>query len=149
MSKFRFRLETLLKIRAADRGQQRAELAQAYQADRVLGQQVQQLTLEQETMRRSARVAAEPGVVRVDALVATHRYELLLETQIVALKHQVNQLQEEIERRRAALVESDQQVQILEKLREQQRVTHQADASKQDLKELDEIGGQSVWRKLK
>ena len=149
MSKFKFRLETLLRIRMDERRQKRAELAQAYQAEQVLGHQVKQLAQEQETMRRSARIAAEPGMVSVDGLVAAHRYELLLETQVAALQQRVSQLQEEIERRRTALVESDQQVQMLEKLRDRQRVSHEADVTRQELKELDEIAGQTGRRQLK
>jgi len=149
MSTYRFRLETLLKIRAADRQQKRLELAQAYQADGLLDQRAQQLTLEQETMRRAARVAAEPGVVNVDALVSAHRYELQLETQFAVLRQRGEQLQEEIERRRAALIEADQQVQILEKLRERQKAAHQAGESKQELKELDEIAVRAAGRELK
>ena len=39
MAEFKFRLESLMKLREADRQQRRAELAEAFQAESVLRQQ--------------------------------------------------------------------------------------------------------------
>lgn len=144
MSKFRFRLDTLLKIRAAERQQKRVELAQAYQAEQLLDDRLEQLELEREATRRSARVSVSPGTVNIDTLISSHRYELLLETQARMLQQQRSQLQHEIELRRAALVEADRQVRVLEKLRERQQRAHQSLEQKHEAKQLDEVGQRSA-----
>jgi flagellar export protein FliJ len=80
-----------------------------------------------------------PGVIRVDLLLSTHRYELLLHAQAQQLQRQRQVIGAEIERRRQTLVEADQELRILEKLRERHQAAFEFDAQKVDIRLLDEM----------
>src|SRR5687768_15125683 len=113
MSSFRFRLETLLRLRLAERDARRAELAKALRAEDALVTQAAALSHErQETVDLSRRLAS-PGAADVDRLIAAHRYELVLKARSQQLAGQIAQVRAEVERRRAVLVEADRQVRVL------------------------------------
>ena len=46
MNPFKFRLQTLLRMRIADRDEKRAKLAEAYQAEQILQTRIDDLTRE-------------------------------------------------------------------------------------------------------
>jgi flagellar FliJ protein len=140
MSTFKFRLETLMRIRTADRDRRRSELAQALQAAAVLEQQRAQIVAEQNATREAARRLAEPGTGDVDGLIRTHRHELILKADLRQLASQQAQVETEIGRRRQALVEADRQVRVLEKLQERQLQEHEREELRQEYRLLDEMG---------
>ena len=148
MAKFRFRLATLLKIREAARDERRTRLAEAYLAEETLKERKKDLEEQVEAVRRQHHDVAQPGLVNLDQLVETHRYEVVLDAQGQVLEDQMKLLGEEIERRREALVAADREVRILEKLRETQHKRHRKKAMRQEIKELDEAAGQKA-RKFK
>ena len=139
MASFQFRLETLQKLRQAERQQRRLELAQAFQADEFLQSQISTLVAEASQLRIRCQAAAGPGRLNVDELLDIHRYAVVLKGRTQVLRNQRARLQDEIERRRQALVEADRQVKVLETLREQQREQHRADGQRLEAKDLDEI----------
>ncbi|MDP6467787.1 MAG: flagellar FliJ family protein [Pirellulaceae bacterium] len=139
MSQFKFRLETLMKLRQADRQQRRAELAETYRADGILARQADLVTLEISEMRKRCLAAASPGRVDVDRLVAIQRFEQVLRAKARVLTQRKSRLIEEIEKRRLALVEADRQVRVLEKLRDRQLETHRTDELRREVKTLDEV----------
>lgn len=138
MERFRFRLETLLKVRRADRQQRRVELAQAYQAERLIQQQMDSLAAELGTAWQKTRQASAPGEVDVDQLLELQRYTLTIQSQTQQLGTQQTRIREEVERRRRALVEADRQVKTLEKLREKQQAAFRLGELKIEQKLLDE-----------
>lgn len=139
MSSFHFRLETLLRLRLADRDQRRAELAKAQRAEDTLVAQADTLAREQAQTQELSRKLAAPGTADVDRLIASHRYELVLRTKAQQLAGQIAQVRAEIERRRQLLVEADRQVRVLEKLRENQRAAHNLREDKREQDQLDEL----------
>ena len=139
MAKFQFRMATLLRLREAARDQRRAELAEAYRVEALLHTRQQQVQQELTWLREQCRRTASPGVVQVDRLIESQRYEVVLRTQQKALERQRAAVTEEIERRRQALVESDREVRTLEKLRERQLEKHRQDEERRATKQLDEI----------
>lgn len=139
MTRFRFRLETLLKLRQSERNALRERLADALVARRVLDERRRQWIDELGAMREQARGAGQPGSVNVDTLLASHRYHLMLEAQGRVLDEQEVQIEAEIDRRRAALAEGDKQVRVLEKLRERQHAAHQQGELRAEQKLLDEV----------
>ena len=139
MANFRFRLQTLLRLRAAARDQRRAQLAEAYKAERILRQQAEQLSGELDQVRGQMRQAAQPGEVNVDSLLVSHRYELVIQAQKQNLDGQIKQILDEIERRRVLVVEADRQVRILERLRQRQQDDHNRKQQNLEVKEMDEI----------
>ncbi|HRX82351.1 MAG TPA: hypothetical protein P5307_24965, partial [Pirellulaceae bacterium] len=85
MTKFQFRLESLMKLREAERQQRRAELAEAFQAESILRQQAAQLEQDIRDMEKRSRVISSPGRVHVDRVLDTHRYKLMLKSQVMIL----------------------------------------------------------------
>ena len=144
MSRFKFRLETLLRTRVADRQEKRVELAQAYRAETLLNEEADRLSRERQATRGAARDATGNGTINVDVLRSVHRHAVLLEAQSRLIQQRSAQLKEEIERRRVELVEADRRVRVLEKLRERHRELFHADVWKRELKELDEIALRSA-----
>src|SRR5688572_13171777 len=106
MSNFRFRLAAVLKVREAERQQRRLELAQAYEADRLLQDQIDALATELAIAKRQCREIAAPGRVNVDKLLEVQRYTLHVVGQTKSICSQQTTVREEIERRRRALVEA-------------------------------------------
>jgi flagellar export protein FliJ len=138
MSSFHFRLETLLRLRLADRDQRRAELAKAQRAEVTLLAQSDALACEQVETQELTRKLAAPGTADVDRLIASHRYELVLRTKAQQLAGQIQQVRAEVERRWQIVVEADRQVRVLEKLRERQQLAHNVGEAKHEQKQLDE-----------
>ena len=140
MSKYRFRLETLAKVRSLERDQQRQRLADAYRADAVLAEQRDQLGQELDGLRAERRAAMAGEYLDVNRLTAAGRYEPVLLAQQKAIDGQQQMLDEEIERRRQALVEADRGVRALELLDERHRAAHRQQEIRAETKELDEVG---------
>lgn len=137
---FRFRLEALLRIRRNERDERRADLAKALRAEQVLRGELERLRGEQREATVRSRQLKGPGAADVDALLSAHRHEVVLAAQQRQVATQLTQVEAECERRRQALVESDRQVRVLEKLRERQAAEYQQQAERQAGKEMDEMG---------
>src|SRR4029079_8295948 len=115
MPPFRFRLQTLERLREAARDACREQLAEALRIDELLLGQEEQLRTNLQLARDMQVMKA--GKVDVDRLLEAQRYEGAV---LVELQHVTNQrprVAEEIERRREALVEADREVKVLEKLK--------------------------------
>ena len=139
MPQFQFKLKPVLRLRIAERDDRRARLAEAYHAERILRDRLAQAEAERASVREMVRAASSPGQVDVDALLRTHRYELVVAAQVFSIQQQLKQVAEEIERRRLVLVEADRQVRVLEKLRDRQLAEFQQQEFKREMKQLDEI----------
>jgi flagellar export protein FliJ len=146
MAKYKFRLETLRKVRDAYRNRQRARLAEAYRADDVLNQQRAELTAERMELRRQQHAAFNANYTDVNRLMAAGRYEHVLKARQQMLDQQQTLLGEEIERRRQALLEADREVRVLELLDERGREEHRQTEVRAEGKQLDEVGIQRAWR---
>ena len=138
MSKFKFRLATLLRLREATRDERRAQLAQAYRADEIIEHERGRVAGELRELQRRSRQASAPGQLDVDRLLETRRYELVLQSQDQQLAQQHQAVQTEIERRRQALVDANRQVRVLEALRQKQLDHHRQEENRHEIKELDE-----------
>lgn len=137
--KFTFRLQTLWKLRVSQRDERQRRLAEAQQADEVLQRMSAEVEAELEETQESCRRGSQPGVIDVDQLLITQRYELVLTARRGALREQREQLAAEIERRRLAVVEADRQVKVLQKLRDKQWAEHHRREQQREVKRLDEI----------
>src|SRR6188508_1649550 len=135
---FHFRLQTLLRLRLAARDERRADLAKALRAEELLQQQQVALHAEQTEMADRSRQLKRPGAGDVEALLHTHRYEIVLSARLRLLAAQLAEVAAEIERRRLALVEADRQVRMLEKLRERKAIDYRQHQERRDAKQFDE-----------
>jgi len=146
MAKFRFRLETLLRLRIAERDQRRAELTEILAAEYRLREQQTEIGEEIEVTYEMGRADVREGRIDIDRLTAAQR-QVAHFTRLLAEKHQLmEQLQPHIQKRREALVEADHEVRILEKLKEKQTERHQQNLDTMDSKLMDEIAQQRFAR---
>jgi flagellar protein FliJ len=139
MPPFRFRLQTLARLHQAARDERRAELADALRVDDALRDQLAELDENRRLARRIQTLGAGP--VDVDRLLEAQRYEASVIGEIRHVEDQRTRVAEEIERRRAALVEADRQVKLLDKLRETQEAEHLATEQAAEMKLMDEAAG--------
>lgn len=145
MSNFRFRLQTVLRLRIAARDERRAELGRAQRAAEVLREQQEKIAADiiqnqVEIRDFMAKQAASTGGVNVDHLLNANRHALVLKAQTAQLAQQQKQIAAEIAKRQAALVEADRDVRVLEKLQEKGMQEHELRELAKEQRELDEIG---------
>jgi flagellar export protein FliJ len=139
MAKYKFRLETLRKVREARRTQQRAALAEAFRAEQVLASNRAEVDREAAELRNVQRSAAAGRYLDVNRLLEAQRYELLLKARGQELAKQATLLAAETERRRQALVEADREVRLLELLDERKRREYERRRQRMEIKQLDEV----------
>jgi flagellar export protein FliJ len=138
MAPFQFRLETLLRIKLLTRDERRRQLAEAYEAEQIVTWQISELESEMSDWKRQAAEALL-GLVDVDRILAFHRHELVLKSREQALNEQRKMLAIESEKRRAALVEADREVRVLEKYRDLRLEQHRIDEARREAKQMDEL----------
>jgi flagellar FliJ protein len=138
MAKYKFRLETLQKVREAHRDQQRSALAEAFRAEHVLAENRAELAAEENELRQLKRSATDAKYLDVNRLLEAQRYELLLRAQAQELEKQAVLLAAETERRRQVLVEADREVRVLELLDERHCRAHYRELERKETKLLDE-----------
>src|SRR5258705_9109241 len=139
VAKYKFRLNTLQKVREAHRDQQRVSLADAFRAEQVLEENRAELIAEERELRELQRSATEGQYLDVNRLLEAQRYELLLKAQGEELAKQAVLLAAEMERRRQTLVEADREVRALELLDERHRRAHDLEAQRKETKRLDDV----------
>jgi flagellar export protein FliJ len=142
MAKFKFRLATLLKIREATRDERQSELAEAYRADDILNERLDQIHAELADILTRCRKVVGPGEVNIDLLIESQRYDVMLRAYEKQTLEQKKRLAVEIERRREALLAANREVRVLEKLREHQIERHREEENRRDIKRIDEIAVQ-------
>jgi flagellar FliJ protein len=139
MPRFRFRLETLRRLREITRDELRSRLATAYEAERILADQRRAVDDETLALTDARRRAVQETPLNVSALLEAQRYQLALQAQARTLAEQAEKLAAEVERRRQAVVEADREVRVLDKLEERQRSQHNLAAGRAEAKRLDEV----------
>lgn len=145
MTRFQFRLQSMLQLAESQRDERRRELAAALEAVEVL--RGRHATVDEEIQQvRELRSTASLGHVRVEQLLDASRYELLLRSQLSEIQTQQTQVDEELERRRLVLVEADRHVQTLNKLRERKFAEHQLEEDRKQQRLLDEVAAQRYIR---
>lgn len=135
---FQFRLQSVLKLRESAKKDRQQELAQAIQADQTLNQQRDELQTQLAATEVEIREAQQSNI-NVDALIGMRRYQTDVKMSIRQLDVQQEQLAQEIERRQIRLAEANQEVQIMEKLKEHQKAEFQTKLLEQEQLEMDEF----------
>jgi flagellar protein FliJ len=134
-----FRLGTLLKLNEHARDQRQRMLADALHADSLLQQRIDQVQMELDQVKQQTSELVKQSTINPDAWGDQQRYRWILQSQKVQLLDQQGNLQQEIERRKQALMESDREVKKLEKMRErdvEQQRQHQLMVQQKELDDL-------------
>jgi flagellar export protein FliJ len=146
MADYKFRLETLKKLRESRRDEQRVSLADAFRAEQILADRCAELDAEQDKLRELQRSAGAGRYLNVNRLIEAQRYELVLKVRQQELTRQQSLLATETERRRLTLVEADRDVRALELLDERQRDDFTRKQRRAEQKQLDEAALQQHGR---
>ena len=140
MSRFRFRLETLLKVRIQQRDVRREALAKALRAEEIIDERIEDTENEIAAERSRQRDGLEAGTkIDLDRLLNRGRRGLTLKADLSDLQKQRVQILAERDRRQDLLVEADRDVKVLEKLKEKLAAKHQLELEKEEAKQLDAI----------
>ena len=144
MAKFEFRLATLMRLRENHRDELRGKLAEAYQAQQLLAEKKQSIHQEEQQLHQLRRDLLQETNTDVNRLLDMQRYAATLKAQLSTIQEQAQMLSVEVEKRRQAVVQADQQVKVLEKLRDRQQSEHRHQKMLTEAKQLDEIGSRTV-----
>jgi flagellar export protein FliJ len=147
MAQFQFRLASLLQLRQAERERRQSLLAETLAQLRQL--QVHRGALESELrdQQRSTRAIAGPGLLDVGGLRRADRFRSSLGSRLARLAEQERSVEQEIGRRREALVEADREVRVLEKLQARQHARHRAEQAQTERNELDDVALRATNRR--
>ena len=140
---FKYRLAPLLKIRENVRAEKQAELNQAHEAARLVEEELERVRGEYAHCMEQGLQAAQQEQIDVNYLLAMRRHQAYLITQQELAIKQLEEIRQEIERRRIALMEADREVKVLEKLREKMKAKYLQEEALADLKQMDEIAGRT------
>ncbi|MEM6797947.1 MAG: flagellar FliJ family protein [Planctomycetota bacterium] len=147
MPPFRFKLEPVRRLRASERDELRGKLAEAYEAAQRLANEAARIEAEitSERQRQSAGVAGES--LDVNQLLDSQRYELVLKSQLADLSKKAELVEQEIDRRRQAVVAAERGVKVLDSLEERQKARSDQRAAREEQKLLDETAGVLMARR--
>ena len=146
---FKFRLEPLITIRENVLKECQAELAKAYDAQRILEEHLQAIERQLSEGTETARSIMQPGkAVNVEFLLGLRRQEMFLRANQNDLKQKMQVIDEEIEARRAKVVEANKELKIVEKLKEKRYEQYLEEERQEETKEMNEIAVQSRNRKI-
>ncbi len=146
MARYKFRLNSLQRVREARRDEQRVSLAEAFRAEQILAENRAEVVAELDGLRALQRSATAGKYLNVNQLLEAQRYELLLKAHSQELLKQAILLSAETERRRQNLVEADREVRVLEMLDDRHHKEFIKEQQRMDTKQLDDIATQQ-WRK--
>jgi flagellar FliJ protein len=136
---FRFRLEPLITIRDNTLKEKQAELAKAYEARRIVEEKQHELEFELTENIAAGRQRLQTGAVNIEFLLGLRRHEAYLNAQINVVREHLRQIDEEIERRRNAVLEANKELKMIEKLREKRYGQYQAEENRKETIRIDEI----------
>jgi flagellar export protein FliJ len=136
---FRFRLEPLITIRDNTLKEKRGELAKAYEARRIVEEKQQELERELADNITAGRQRLQTGAINIEFLLGLRRHEAYLNAQIEVVRGHLRQIDEEIERRRNAVLEANKELNVIEKLKEKRHEKYQTEENRKETIRLDEI----------
>ena len=145
---FTFRLEPLIKIRKNVLQECQAALAKVYEERRLLEEKLLDIENQLAEGTATARSLMQPGqTVNVDYLLGIRRQEMFLLANQNVVMQDIQKVDEEIERCRAAVVAANKEVKIIEKLKEKRYEQYLEEEKQEETKTMDEIAG-NRWQPL-
>lgn len=142
MSRFNFRLTSLLKLRVHTREARQTDLAAALRRLKLAESARSEVQDEQGRLETHMRTSKRGQTIDVDRMLDGHRYQIALATRVAELSRAIGEAQQEVERCRQKLVEADRDVKVLEKLHDQQLDEHRRNLEQHEMKQLDETAVQ-------
>ncbi|MDR2344975.1 MAG: flagellar FliJ family protein [Planctomycetaceae bacterium] len=145
---FKFRLESLITIRDNILKERQSELAKAYDARKIVEETENKINTElQNNFEINRRKLQESGVLDVEYLLSLQRRNAYLNSQLNIIKHDLAQIDDEIERRKQAVIEAHTDMKIVEKLKEKKQNKYQQNELKKEIIAMDETATIRAARK--
>ncbi len=141
---FRFRLQSILRLRERERDEAAESLRQALQAKQILEDQVSDLRAERNSQNK-LRMVANQGAIDSQRMINAQRYQMYLDGQVVGLQQQISMVEQESQRRRATLVKCEQAVRSLEKLETRQLAEWNEQQATTEQNTLDQWSSFRYW----
>ncbi len=141
---FRFRLQSIVRLRERERDEAAESLRQALQAKQILEGQVDELRNERLQLNQ-VRIASANEPMDAQRILDAQRYQMYLDGQVAGLRQQIALIEQECQRRRAALVKCEQAVRSLEKLKEHQQNEWNTQEASNDQNTLDQWSSFRYW----
>ena len=133
----KFRLATLLKLRERDRDMAAKAVQDVYLAIGKLDAAQQEID-EANSQMYEARKQSSFGAINLNQILDAQRYQMVLSAQSAQIADHKGKLNQELERRQFALVQSQKAVKSLEKLRDQRSQAADVHALARQQERLDE-----------
>ena len=143
---FRFRLQSIVRLRERDRDEAAEALQQALRAKQILEEQVSEIETER-SQQNEVRKATKMGAVDFQKIIDAQRYQIFLDSQVAELQGQISLIEQECQRRRVKLVKCEQAVRSLEKLEEHQRTEWNVQQASNEQSTLDQWSSFRYWSK--
>ncbi|GHT45847.1 flagellar export protein FliJ [Planctomycetales bacterium] len=139
---FQFRLDPLITIRDNTLKERQGELAKAYEAHAKVEEWMQEvqktLTENTESMRQAIQ---KGGAIDVNYLLGVQRQEMFLKSERTRFEGMMKEIDEEIEKRRQAVMQANKELKIVEKLKEKRYEKYISEENLKESKMLDEVAG--------
>lgn len=135
---FQFRFAKLLQLRQRQRDDVGAEVGKAHAAIHRVDERIESIELERQRLRNESH-QQRLGAVSIDGLLGEGRYDLQLQAQIQALNQTRGELQQELQRRRAALIAAEAEVKRFEKLKQKDFAAFQSMMNRRQQAEIDDV----------
>lgn len=139
---FKFRFDSIVRLRENERDVARVSLAEAYEALRQIENRRQELAQVRTTLDRESGLR-RTGTLSVDRLLADGRYERQLAAEVAQLTATAEKIEAELIRRQAVLAEANASVRQMELLKEKEWADYVASQERLAQANLDEIAGRS------
>ncbi len=138
MSRFRFRLDSLLRLRQYQRDLCQQELARKLAESEQLLNQRQRLERQREQVLRELRQLQQARVVKVERAAARRYYAGQVLAAILNVEQQRQRVLREVEQKRRELAEAEKRVQVLEKLKEKKLAEHVYETNRREGLQLED-----------
>lgn len=145
--RFRFRLETLRRIRQQERDRQQRTLANAVRNVESAGRRLATIAQQVEDAAVLTRFDRQRERLDLASIRATHLYRGFLEQQLAQERIALGRTTADLDAHRAKLGEATKNLKVLENLRDRQWRRHRVEVARQEQAEYDEIGAQQYARK--
>ena len=140
MTKFRFKLQAVLRQRISLEQQLEREMAQRQRRLAELQQELGDLNVMLSNANQSLRDDHLTGVLDMTYIAAHRRYLAATQRRAVAVAQRVAGAQQQVDEPRPALIDASKKRKAIEKLREKQIARMKAEDDRRQLVETDEIG---------
>ncbi len=145
MSKQPFRLKNIVNVRERQRDTAVGAYKEALAAKAKLQTQIAEL-MQEHAAQMPLQAGSSAGQVNTQRLIESQRYQLHLLQQVKGIESQIELIEAECEKRRLVLVQREQALSSLEKLREKQQVEWDVRQLTREQETLDQWGSFKHWQ---